>query len=140
MELENLQDLYIHELKDLYSAERQIIQALPKMMKAASSDKLRAGLQEHLKQTEEHANRLQKILSNHGQTTRGKKCKGIAGVIAEGAEMIEEEADSEVRDAGLISAAQGVEHYEIAGYGAARTYAELTGDSEAVPTSSDHIR
>jgi len=96
MELENLQDLYIHELKDLYSAERQIIQALPKMMKAASSDKLRAGLQEHLKQTEEHANRLQKILSNHGQTTRGKKCKGMGCVIAEGAEMIEEEADPEV--------------------------------------------
>jgi ferritin-like metal-binding protein YciE len=132
MELENLQDLYIHELKDLYSAERQIIQALPKMIKAASSDKLRGGFQEHLKQTEEHAKRLEKILSNHGQTTRGKKCKGIEGVIAEGAEMIEEEADSEVRDAGLISAAQRVEHYEIAGYGAARTYAELTGDSEAV--------
>jgi ferritin-like metal-binding protein YciE len=131
MELENLQDLYIHELKDLYSAERQIIQALPKMIKAASSDKLRAGFQEHLKQTEEHAKRLEKILSNHAHTTRGKKCKGIEGVIAEGAEIVEEEADSEVRDAGLISAAQRVEHYEIAGYGAARTYAELTGDSEA---------
>ena len=101
MELENLQDLYIHELKDLYSAERQIIQALPKMIKAASSDKLRGGFQEHLKQTEEHAKRLEKILSNHGQTTRGKKCKGIEGVIAEGAEMIEEEVDSEVRDASL---------------------------------------
>jgi ferritin-like metal-binding protein YciE len=82
------------------------------MIKAASSDKLRAGFQEHLKQTEEHAKRLEKILSNHGQITRGKKCKGIEGVITEGAEMIEEEADSEVRDAGLISAAQRVEHYE----------------------------
>jgi ferritin-like metal-binding protein YciE len=131
MELKNLQILYIHELKDLYSAERQIIQALPKMMKAASSDKLRAGFQEHLKQTEEHADRLQKILSNLGHTTRGKKCRGMEGVIAEGAEMIEREADSEVRDAGLISAAQRVEHYEIAGYGTARTYAELTGDSKA---------
>jgi ferritin-like metal-binding protein YciE len=131
MELENLQDLYIHELKDLYSAERQIIQALPKMIKAASSDKLRAGFQEQLKQTEEHAKRLEKILYNHEQTTRGKKCKGIEGIIAEGAEMIEEEADSEVRDVGLISAAQRVEHYEIPGYGTARTYAELTGDSEA---------
>src|ERR1700738_4701357 len=130
MELENLQDLYIHELKDLYSAERQIIQALPKMIKAASSDKRRAGFQEHLKQTEEHAKRLEKILSNHGQTTRGKKCKGIEGDIAEGAEIVEEEADSEVRDAGLISAAQRVEHYEIAGYGAARTYAEILGDKE----------
>jgi len=131
MELENLQDLYIHELKDLYSAERQIIQALPKMIKAASSDKLRAGFQEHLKQTEGHANRLQKILSSLGQTTRGKKCKGMEGVIAEGAEILKQEADSEVRDAGLISAAQRVEHYEIAGYGTARTYAELTGDNEA---------
>jgi ferritin-like metal-binding protein YciE len=101
MELENLQDLYIHELRDLYSAESQIIQALPKMIKAASSDKLRAGFQEHLKQTEEHAKRLEKILSSHEQTTRGKKCKGIEGVIAEGAEMIEEEVDSEVRDASL---------------------------------------
>jgi ferritin-like metal-binding protein YciE len=115
MELENLQDLYIHELKDLCSAERQIIQALPKMMKAASSHKLRAGFEEHLKQTQEHANRLEKILSNHRQSSRGKKCKGMEGVIAEGAEMIEEEADPEVKDAGLISAAQRVEHYEIAG-------------------------
>jgi ferritin-like metal-binding protein YciE len=131
MELENLQDLYIHELKDLYSAERQIIQALPKMMKAASSHKLRAGFEEHLKQTQEHANRLEKILSNHRQSSRGKKCKGMEGVIAEGAEMIEEEADPEVKDAGLISAAQRVEHYEIAGYGTVRTYAELIGDNEA---------
>jgi ferritin-like metal-binding protein YciE len=131
MELENLQDLYIHELKDLYSAERQIIQALPKMMKAASSHKLRAGFEEHLKQTQEHANRLEKILSNHRQSSRGKKCKGMEGVIAEGAEMIEEEADPEVKDAGLISAAQRVEHYEIAGYGTVRTYAEVIGDSEA---------
>jgi ferritin-like metal-binding protein YciE len=131
MELENLQDLYIHELEDLCSAERQIIQALPKMMKAASSHKLRAGFEEHLKQTQEHANRLEKILSNHRQSSRGKKCKGMEGVIAEGAEMIEEEADPEVKDAGLISAAQRVEHYEIAGYGTVRTYAELIGDNEA---------
>ena len=131
MELENLQDLYIHELEDLCSAERQIIQALPKMMKAASSHKLRAGFEEHLKQTQEHANRLEKILSNHRQSSRGKKCKGMEGVIAEGAEIIEEEADPEVKDAGLISAAQRVEHYEIAGYGTVRTYAELIGDNEA---------
>jgi ferritin-like metal-binding protein YciE len=128
MELTTLKDLYIHELKDLYSAEKQILKALPKMAKAASNKKLAAGFLEHLEQTKEHAERLEKILKNHDQSTRGPKCKGMEGVIAEGAEMIEEEADEEVRDAGLIAAAQRVEHYEMAGYGTARTYAELLGD------------
>jgi ferritin-like metal-binding protein YciE len=130
MKLSTLQDLYIHELKDLYSAERQILKALPKMAKAATSGDLAAGFQEHLEQTKEHAARLEKILSRHKQTTRGPKCKGMEGVIAEGGEMIEEEAEDEVRDAGLIAAAQRVEHYEMAGYGTARTYAELLGDKE----------
>jgi ferritin-like metal-binding protein YciE len=130
MELETLQDLYIHELKDLYSAEKQILKALPKMIKAASNPKLRDGFQEHLKQTEEHASRLEELLSLHKQSTRGPKCKGMEGVLAEGAEMIDEEADVEVKDAGLISAAQRVEHYEIAGYGTARTYAKLLGDDQ----------
>jgi ferritin-like metal-binding protein YciE len=130
MELTTLKDLYIHELKDLYSAERQIIQALPKMVKAATNSELAAGFKEHLEQTKEHAVRLEKILSSHSQTTRGPKCKGMEGVLAEGAEMIEEEADPEVKDAGLISAAQRVEHYEMAGYGSARTHAELVGDPE----------
>ncbi len=130
MELNTLKDLYIHELKDLYSAEKQIIQALPKMAKAATNEELAAGFKEHLEQTREHAVRLEKILSSHSQTTRGPKCKGMEGVLAEGAEMIGEEADDEVKDAGLISAAQRVEHYEMAGYGSARTYAELVGDTE----------
>jgi ferritin-like metal-binding protein YciE len=130
MELETLQDLYIHELKDLYSAEKQLIQALPKMAKAARNQELSTGIQKHLNQTKEHAVRLEKILSSHKQSTRGAKCKGMEGIIAEGAEMIEEEADPEVKDAGLISAAQRVEHYEIAGYGTVRTYAELLGDKE----------
>ena len=130
MELNTLKDLYIHELKDLYSAEKQIIKALPKMVKAATNTQLAGGFQEHLEQTREHAVRLEKILSKLNQTSRGPKCKGMEGVLAEGAEMIEEEADDEVRDAGLISAAQRVEHYEMAGYGSARTYAELVGDSE----------
>jgi ferritin-like metal-binding protein YciE len=130
MELNSLQDLYIHELKDLYSAEKQIIKALPKLVNAASHEQLSAGFQEHLEQTKEHAARLEKILSSHQQTTRGPKCKGMEGLLAEGADMIDEEADSEVRDAGLISAAQRVEHYEMAGYGCARTYAELLGDKE----------
>ena len=130
MELETLQDLYIHELKDPYSAEKQLVQALPKMAKAARNQELSAGIQKHLNQTKEHAARLEKILSSHKQSTRGAKCKGMEGIIAEGAEMIEEEADPEVKDAGLISAAQRVEHYEIAGYGTVRTYADLLGDKE----------
>jgi len=130
MELNHLKDLYIHELKDLYSAEKQIIKALPKMAKAASNEKLAAGFQEHLEQTKEHAVRLEKIRKSHDQTTRGPKCKGMEGVLKEGEEMIEEEADEEVRDAGLIAAAQRVEHYEMAGYGSARTYAQIVGDKE----------
>jgi ferritin-like metal-binding protein YciE len=130
MKLNTLEDLYVHELKDLFSAEQQIIKALPKMAKAASSKELAAGFQEHLEQTKGHAQRLEKILSGRKQTTRGPKCKGMEGVIAEGAEMIAEEADVEVKDAGLIAAAQRVEHYEMAGYGTARTYAELLGDKE----------
>jgi ferritin-like metal-binding protein YciE len=129
MQLENLEDLYIHELKDLYSAEKQLIRALPKMAKTAKNQQLVAGFQEHLEQTKEHAARIEKILAEHKQSTRGSKCKGMEGIIAEGAEMIEEEANPEVKDAGLISAAQRVEHYEIAGYGTARTYAELLGDN-----------
>jgi ferritin-like metal-binding protein YciE len=130
MQLETLQDLYVHELKDLYSAEKQLIRALPKMVKAAKNDKLAAGFEEHLEQTKEHAARLERILSNHKKSTRGARCKGMEGIIAEGSEMVEEEADPEVKDAGLISAAQRVEHYEIAGYGTARTYAEMLGDKE----------
>jgi ferritin-like metal-binding protein YciE len=130
MELQTLKDLYIHELKDLFSAEQQLVRALPKMAKAASNKELVGGFQEHLEQTKVHAQRLEQVLSSHQQTTRGPKCKGMEGIVAEGAEMIEEEADDEVKDAGLIAAAQRVEHYEMAGYGTARTYAELLGDQE----------
>jgi len=130
MELQTLKDLYIHELKDLFSAEKQLVKALPKMAKAASNKELAAGFLEHLEQTKGHAQRLEQILSSHQQTTRGPKCKGMEGIVAEGAEMIEEEADNEVKDAGLIAAAQRVEHYEMAGYGTARTYAEFLGDKE----------
>ncbi len=130
MELETLKDLYIHELKDLHSAEKQLTRALPKMAKAASNEQLAKGFKEHLEQTEEHVNRLEQILESHDQSTRGPKCKGMEGLIEEGSEMIEEDAEDEVRDAGLIAAAQRVEHYEIAGYGCVRTYAELLGDSK----------
>ncbi len=128
MELENLKDLYVLELKDLYSAEKQLIKALPKMAKAATSPDLVAGFKKHLAETEEHAVRIERILKSHDETTRGPKCKGMEGVVAEGTEMIEEDAEDEVRDAGLISAAQRAEHYEMAGYGTARTYATLLGD------------
>jgi ferritin-like metal-binding protein YciE len=130
MELATLKDLYIHELKDLYSAEKQIIKALPKMVKASSNEQLAAGFKEHLEQTKGHAQRLETILQSHGQSTRGPKCQGMEGVLKEGEEMIEEEAEDEVKDAGLIAAGQRVEHYEMAGYGCARTYAELLGDKE----------
>ena len=130
MQLEHLKDLYIRELKDLFSAEKQIIKALPKMAKAATNTKLVAGFKEHLDQTKEHAVRLEQILKSHNETTRGPKCKGMEGVIKEGAEIIEEDAEHSVRDAALIAAAQRVEHYEMAGYGCARTYAEELGDNQ----------
>ncbi len=100
------------------------------MAEAATNEQLAAGFKEHLEQTKEHVQRLEKILSSHAQSTRGPKCKGMEGIVAEGAEMIEEEADPEVKDAGLIAAAQRVEHYEMAGYGTVRTYAGLLGDKE----------
>jgi ferritin-like metal-binding protein YciE len=130
MELHTLKELYIHELKDLYSAEKQIIKALPKMAKAASNEQLAAGFKKHLEETKAQVTRLEQILESHGQSFRGPKCKGMEGVLAEGAEMIEEEGDDEVRDAGLIGAAQRVEHYEMAGYGTARTFAQILGDEE----------
>jgi ferritin-like metal-binding protein YciE len=132
MKLNTLKDLYFHELKDLFNAEQQIVKALPKMMKAAASKELAAGFEEHLAQTKEHVQRLEQILSGHEQTTRGPKCKGMEGLLAEGAEMIEQEADDEVKDAGLIAAAQRVEHYEMVGYGTTRTYAGLLDDQEGV--------
>lgn len=130
MKLETLTDLYVHSLKDLYSAEKQLIKALPKMAKAATSEKLRAGFELHLEETKEHAVRLEKLLTARKQTTRGPKCKAMEGLIEEGKEIMEEEGDPEVLDAGLICAAQKVEHYEIASYGCARTFAQLLGDKE----------
>src|SRR3954469_19396204 len=128
MELETLKDLYVHELKDLYSAENQLIKALPKMAKAAKNRQLSAAFNQHLEQTKRHAKRLEQILKKQGESTRAPKCEGMEGLIAEGDKMAKEDAEDEVRDAGLIAAAQRVEHYEIAGYGCARTYAQLLND------------
>src|SRR3954468_8199236 len=130
MELDTLRDLYIHELKDLYSAEKQIIRALPKMVKAASNKQLASAFSQHLTQTKRQAERLEQLLESLDESTRGPKCAGMEGVLKEGDEMIMEDATDEVRDAGLIAAAQRVEHYEIAGYGCARTYAEELGDKK----------
>ncbi|HZU31890.1 MAG TPA: ferritin-like domain-containing protein [Candidatus Angelobacter sp.] len=130
MDMESLQDLMVDELKDLYSAEKQILKALPKMIKKASSEELKSGFQQHLKETEGHVERLEKIFEELEESPRGKKCKGMEGIIADGAELMEEDAEPEVMDAGLIGAAQHVEHYEMAGYGCVRTYAELLGKTK----------
>src|SRR5881392_466805 len=131
MELETLRDLYVHELKDLYSAENQIIKALPKLAKATKNRRLASAFNQHLGQTRQQAKRLQKILKSHKESTRAPKCKGMEGLLEEGDSVIKE-AEKDARDAGLIAAAQRVEHYEIAGYGCARTYAELLGDRHGV--------
>jgi ferritin-like metal-binding protein YciE len=130
MEMESLRDLFIDELKDLYSAENQILKALPKMIKTASSKELKSGFEQHLKETEVHVERLEKIFGELDASPKGKKCKGMEGVIADGKEIMEQDAEPEVMDAGLISAAQHVEHYEIAGYGCVRTYAEHLGHKD----------
>ncbi|MGC1485411.1 MAG: ferritin-like domain-containing protein [Candidatus Acidiferrum sp.] len=132
METNRLRHLYVEELKDLYSAENQMVKALPKMIKAASSEDLRAGFEGHLKQTKGHVARLEDIFKALGESPKGKKCKGMEGLIKEGGELIEENPAPEELDAGLISAAQRVEHYEIAGYGCVRAYAELLGEDQAV--------
>src|SRR3984893_100957 len=132
MKANRLRHLYVEELKDLYSAENQLVKALPKMAKASTSEELRAGFEEHLDQTKEHVVRLEKIFKALRESPKGKKCKGMEGLIKEGAELIEEDPAPEELDAGLISAAQRVEHYEIAGYGCVSTYAKLLGEDEAV--------
>ena len=131
MEANRLKHLYVEELKDLYSAESQMVKALPKMAKAATSEELRAGFQEHLKQTRGHVARLEEIFKTLEESPKGKKCKGMEGLIKEGGEMIAEDLTPEELDAGLISAAQRVEHYEIAGYGCVSTYAKLLGEDAA---------
>jgi len=127
MELHTLKDLYVEELKDLYSAEKQIVKALPKLIKAAKDPELKAAFKTHLKQTGEHAKRLEMICKELGVSPRGKKCVGMEGLLEEGSDLIKEKPDEDVLDAGLISAAQHVEHYEMAGYGTVRTYARQLG-------------
>ena len=131
MEMNDLQDLMVENLKDLYSAETQLMKALPKVAKAVENEELRDALEMHLKQTEGHAKRLEQILKSMGEKPGGKKCKAMEGLIEENKEMLEEDAAPDVMDAGLIVGCQKVEHYEIAGYGSAVTFAKLLGNDEA---------
>jgi ferritin-like metal-binding protein YciE len=128
MEMESLKELYVEELKDLWSAETQITKALPKMIKAATHPKLKKAFNTHLKQTERQIKRLERIFKELDESPRGKKCVGMEGLLKEGSELIKEKPEADVLDAGLIAAAQHVEHYEMAGYGCVRTWARQLGE------------
>jgi len=132
-EEKGLQELYVEQLKDIFNAENQLVKALPKMARAASSSELKAAFEEHLEITKEHVSRVEKVLSMINEKGAGKKCKAMEGLVEEGAEAIEEseEYEESIGDAGLIAAAQRVEHYEIAAYGTVRTYAEILGFEDA---------
>jgi ferritin-like metal-binding protein YciE len=127
-----LRELYIGELRDLYSAENQLVKALPKLAKACFSDELRQGFTEHLEQTKGHVQRLEQIFDMLEESPKGKKCAGMEGLIEEGSEVMEEDFEDSIMDAALIGAAQRVEHYEIAAYGTARAFAETLGETEHV--------
>ena len=131
MSVDTIEKLFIAELKDLYSAENQITKALPKMAKAATSTELKKAFENHLRETEGQIERLVEICNMIGTNPKGKSCAGMKGVLSEGSEMLEEVEAGDVRDAALISAAQRVEHYEMAAYGTLRNYAELLGQPQA---------
>jgi ferritin-like metal-binding protein YciE len=131
METESLQDLFVEELKDLYSAENQILKAGPKMVKAIENEDLRSAIQDHLKVTEKQVERLERIFKKLGEKPTGKKCHGMEGLLEENKELLSEDAEQEVLEAGLIVGQQKVEHYEIAGYGSVVTFAKLLGDDES---------
>jgi ferritin-like metal-binding protein YciE len=140
MKLDSLEKLYVNELRDLYNAENQLLKALPKMAKAASSKDLKGAFEKHLQQTEKHVERLEQIFEELDQSPKGKTCHGMKGLIEEGSEILGEEGEELVLDAGIIVAAQKVEHYEIASYGSVRTFAELlerNKDAELLQTTLD---
>jgi len=136
----DLKDLYIDELKDIYSAETQLVKALPKMAKAAASEELRSGFEEHLQQTKGHVARLEQIFQALDEKPTGKKCAGMEGLIKEGGEAAGEDYEDDAKDAALIGAAQRVEHYEIAAYGTVRAIAETLGENEAVDLLSQTLQ
>ena len=131
MAKEALRNLYIEELRDLYDAENRLVKTLPKLAKAAESNQLRAGFKEHLEQTKGHVDRLRQIFESLDEKPTGKKCAAMVGLIQEGQEILDEDFEDGVKDAALISAAQRVEHYEIAAYGCVKTWAGLLGETEA---------
>ena len=131
MKIESLHDLYIKELHDLYDAENQIINALPKMIEASNSAQLRSALSEHLEQTRNQVARLEQVFRLHNEDVEGEKCDGMSGIISEGKDILKHDENLDVRDAGIIGAAQRVEHYEMAAYGTVRTWAEQMGHTQA---------
>jgi ferritin-like metal-binding protein YciE len=131
MKLDTLQKLYIDELRDLYNAENQLLKALPKMAKGASSPDLKNAFEKHFRQTETHVQRLEQVFAELNEPAKGKTCRAMKGLIEEGSEILKEEGEESVLDAGIIVAAQKVEHYEMAGYGSVRTFARLLGQEKA---------
>jgi ferritin-like metal-binding protein YciE len=131
MKLDRLQKLYTDELRDLYNAENQLLKALPKMAKAASSDELKDAFEKHLEQTKGHVERLEQVFEELGEKPKGKTCRAMKGLIEEGSEILQQDGEDSVIDAGIIVSAQKVEHYEIAGYGSVRTFAHLLGQNKA---------
>ena len=131
MKLDTLEKLYVDELRDIYNAENQLLKALPKMAKGASSSDLKDAFETHLRQTESHVERLEQIFAELDESPKGKTCHGMKGLIEEGSEILKEDGEESVLDAGIIVAAQKVEHYEMAAYGSARTFARLLGQTKA---------
>lgn len=131
MKLDTLQKLYTNELRDLYNAEHQLLKALPKMAKAASSEELKDAFKKHLEQTKSHVERLEQVFEELDENPKGKTCRAMKGLVQEGSEILQQDGEESVLDAGIIVAAQKVEHYEIAGYGSARTFAHLLGQNKA---------
>jgi ferritin-like metal-binding protein YciE len=139
MSLDSLQSLFLEELKDIYHAEKQLVRALPRLAKAATAPELQEAITSHLEETEGHVERIEQIFKELGQAARGKRCKGMEGLLEEGKEIMEEEGEPAVIDAALIAGAQRVEHYEIAAYGCLRTYAELLGMDKAAKLLSETL-
>jgi len=139
MKLESLRELLIEELKDLYSAETQITKALPKLVKASSAPALQQAFEHHLEETKNHVTRLEQIFDQLNESPKGKTCEGMKGLLKEGDERMGEKGEPGVLDAGIIADAQRVEHYEIAAYGSARTYAELLGEGDIVRLLSETL-
>ena len=131
MKLDTLKKLYVEELRDIYNAEQQLVKALPKMAKGASSDELREAIETHLDETKGQVERLEQIFEELGESPKGKTCQAMKGLVEEGSEILEEKGEDSVLDAGIIAAAQKVEHYEIASYGTLRTWADLLNQEEA---------